>query len=55
MKMFEFMYAKKIKKDTVMEIIDKYIDDYFMVITHKQNGNTEIFIGSKKKESENKK
>ena len=50
--MFEFMYAKKIKKDIVMEIIDKYKDDYYLDISHKPNGNTEIFIGSKRKESE---
>lgn len=52
--MFEFMYAKKIKKDFVMEIIDKYKDDYFVYISYKPNGNTEIFIGSKRKESEDK-
>ena len=52
--MFEFMYAKKIKKDIVMEVIDKYKDDYFLSITHKPNGNTEIFIGSKKEEGEEK-
>lgn len=49
--MFEFMYAKKSKK-ILMEIIDKYKDDYYMIIFHKPNGSTEIFIGSKKKESE---
>ena len=52
--MFEFMYAKKIKKDIVMEVIDKYKDDYYLIISHKPNGNTEIFIGSKRKESEDK-
>lgn len=46
--MFEFMYAKKIKKDTVMEIIDKYNDGYHLLITHKPNGTIEIFIGSKR-------
>lgn len=52
--MFEFMYAKKIKKDIVMEIIDKCKDDYYMSISHKPNGNTEIFIGRKKNESADK-
>ena len=52
--MFEFMYAKKIKKDIVMEVIDKYIDDYYLSISHKPNGTTQIFIGSKRKESEDK-
>lgn len=53
--MFEFMYAKKIKKDIVMEVIDKYKDDYYLIISHKPNGTTEIFIGStKRKESEDK-
>ena len=46
--MFEFMYAKKIKTDTVMEIIEKYKDSYNILITHMPNGNLEIFIGSKK-------
>ena len=50
--MFEFMYAKKIKKDIVMEIIDKYKNDYYLYISHKPNGNIEIFIGGKRKESE---
>ena len=50
--MFEFMYAKKVDKDIVMEIIDKYKDDYHLIITHNPNGNLEIFIGSKKKEGE---
>lgn len=50
--MFEFMYAKKIKKDIVMEVIDKYKDDYYLHISHKPNGNIEIFIGSKRTESE---
>ena len=53
--MFEFMYAKKIKKDSIMEVIDKYKDDYYLNVTYKPNGITEIFIGSKKKESEDKK
>jgi hypothetical protein len=52
--MFEFMYAEKIKKDIVMEVIDKYKDDYYLNITYKPNGTTEIFIGSKRKESKNK-
>lgn len=50
--MFEFMYAKKIKKDTIMEIIDKYKDDYYLNITHKPNGTTEIFIGSERNNRE---
>lgn len=52
--MFEFMYAKKIKKDIVMEVIDKYKDDYYLIISHTLNGTTEIFIGTKRKESEDK-
>ena len=51
--MFEFMYAKKINNDMVNEIIDKYKDDYFLHISHKANGDIEIFIGTKRKESEN--
>jgi hypothetical protein len=50
--MFEFMYAKKTKKEEIMEIIDKYKDDYHLFITQKPNGTLEVFIGSKKKESE---
>jgi hypothetical protein len=52
--MFEFMYAKKVNKDIVMEIIDKYKDNYYLHITHKPNGDVEIFVGSKRKESEDK-
>lgn len=50
--MFEFMYAKKVDKDMVMEIIDKYKDEYRLFITQKPNGTLEIFIGSKREESE---
>ena len=50
--MFEFMYAKKIKKDIVMEVIDKYKDDYYLSISYKPDGTTEIFIGTKREESE---
>ncbi len=46
--MFEFMYAKKIREDMIMEIIDKYKDDYYVNITYKPNGNMEIFIGSER-------
>ena len=49
--MFEFMYAKKIKKEDVMEIIDKY-KDYQPIIAYKPNGTLEIFIGGKSKERE---
>ena len=52
MLIFEFLYANKIKKDIIMEVIDKYIDDYYIHIIHKPNGNIEIFIGNKRKESE---
>lgn len=48
--MIDFMYAKKIKEDIVMEVIDKYKDDYYLNISYKPNGDTEIFIGDKKKE-----
>jgi len=48
--MFEFMYAKKIKPDIVMEIIEKYKDDYYLHISYKPNGTTEIFVGSKRSE-----
>lgn len=50
--MFEFMYAKKNKKDIVMEVIDKYKDDYYLCISQKPNGNTEIFICGKREKSE---
>ena len=50
--MFEFMYAKKVKTDTVMEIIEKYKDDYYIHVTHKPNGNIEILIGGKRSEVE---
>lgn len=46
--MFEWMYAKKIKPDAVMEIIEKYKDDYYLHITHTPKGNLEIFIGSRR-------
>lgn len=46
--MFEFMYAKKIKVNAVMEIIEKYRNDYHLHITYKPNGTIEIFIGSKR-------
>ena len=35
--MFEFMHAKKIKKD-----IGRYKDDYYFIISHKPNGTTEV-------------
>ena len=47
--MFEFMYAKKIKRDIAMEVIDKYKDNYYLDISHKPNGTIEIFIGSNKR------
>lgn len=50
--MFDFMYAKKVDRDIVMEIIDKYKDEYYLDITQKPNGDVEIFVGSKRKESE---
>lgn len=50
--MFDFMYAKKIDKDIVMEIIDKYKDEYRLIITHKSNGDVEIFVGSKREKDE---
>lgn len=50
--MFEFMYAKKIKKEDVMEIVDKYIDNYYLSITHEPNGALRIVIGDKREESE---
>lgn len=50
--MFEFMYAKKVDKDIVMKVIDKYKDDYYLHISYKPNGSIEIFIGSKREESE---
>lgn len=50
--MFEFLYAKKVKKDLVMEIIDKYKDGYYLYITQKPNGDVEIFVGSKRESEE---
>ena len=50
--MFEFLYAKKVKKDLVMEIIDKYKDKYNLFITQKPNGNIEVWIGGKRNENE---
>lgn len=50
--MFEFMYAKKVDKDMVMKIIDKYKDDYHLFVTQKPNGTLEIYIGGKRIESE---
>lgn len=49
--MFEFVYAKRIKKEDVMEIIDKY-KDYQPIIAYKPNGTLEIFISGKSKERE---
>lgn len=46
------MYAKKVDRDIVMEIIDKYKDEYRLIITHKSNGDVEIFMGGKRDESE---
>lgn len=50
--MFEFMYAKRIEKEDVMEIVEKYKDNYYLSITYKPNGTLDIFIGSKRAESE---
>jgi len=50
--MFDFMYAKKVDRDIVMEIVDKYKDEYNLIITHKQNGDVEIFMGSERKKDE---
>lgn len=50
--MFEFVYAKRVKKSMIMAIIDKYKDEYNLFITHKPNGNIEVWIGSKKTENE---
>ncbi len=50
--MFDFMYAKKVDRDIVMEIIDKYKDDYYLHITQKPNGDVEIFIGSKREKKD---
>lgn len=49
--MFGF-YSKKVKKDLVMEIIDKYKDKYNLFITQKPNGSIEVWLGSKKNENE---
>ena len=48
--MFEFMYANKIQASAVMDIIEKYKNDYHLHITYKPNGIIEIFIGSKRNE-----
>lgn len=50
--MFEFLFGKKIEKDSIMDMIDKYKDDYNLLITYKPDGTIEIFIGTKRKESE---
>lgn len=49
--MFGFK-TKEVKKDLVMEIIDKYKDKYNLFITQKPNGNVEVWIGSKRNENE---
>lgn len=47
--MFEFMHANRIKKEDLIEYVDKYKNDYFIYITYKPDGSLEIFIGSKKR------
>lgn len=50
--MFESLFAKKVDKNKLIEIIEKASEKYHVVVTFKCNGDVEIFVGSEREEDE---
>ena len=51
--MFECLFAKKVDKNKLTEIIEKASEKHYVNVTFKLNGNVEVFIGGEREDKTN--